>query len=151
MSAVIATSMLARGAPVAAASTTLSLYDHRDHARPTDSTATMVDSMLADLFARARKHGWLTETVSSLDDEALVARFHEELAPLQEIEEGDRESLGQRALVRDVLEYFRPVHAENGRFDHSGPAGHFRRGLHAVLYRLPVSRVRQAHRRSRHT
>lgn len=88
-------------------------FDHRDFTRRSDSTSTMVDSILADLFARAKKCGWLEASKSTVGVDQLVEIARQELLPAQQqVDENDRETLHQKALIQSVIEYLRPVHAE---------------------------------------
>jgi cytidine deaminase len=72
----------------------------------------MIDAILADLFARARKHGWLVADKAGISDNELVQRAQAEILKAHEPVEGDRPSLRQKALVQNIIEYMRPVHGE---------------------------------------
>ena len=87
--------------------------DERDHHRKHDSTALLTRSILADLVARLRKKEWLTDELAKQDLATLLARIDAE-SVLKKMRVGpdDPPSLSGKALLRDIIEFMRAVHAE---------------------------------------
>jgi len=87
--------------------------DERDHHRSHDSTAALTENILADLIARLRKKGWLKDELAQLDLSALLKRVDTD-AVLKKMQKGsdDPLSLTEKALLRDIIEFMRAVHAE---------------------------------------
>lgn len=86
--------------------------DHRDHTLPDDPSRLMTESIVIDLLARLRKQGWLAEHVATLSNDDLLAQAKRELLVALDVGEGERPSLAQRALVLNLIEFLRIVHAE---------------------------------------
>ncbi|HEX4417035.1 MAG TPA: deaminase [Kofleriaceae bacterium] len=87
--------------------------DWRDHQRPFDSTTLLTDSLLADLLGRLRAKQWLRADLAALDVQSLLDRtVSEALLGKLQAAEGDPISLSERALIRDIIEFMRAVHAE---------------------------------------
>jgi cytidine deaminase len=87
--------------------------DERDHHRSYDSTATLTENILADLIARLRKKGWLKDDLAKLPLAALLKQVESENL-LKKMPKGpdDPPSLTEKALLRDIIEFMRAVHAE---------------------------------------
>lgn len=87
--------------------------DQRDHHRAHDSTALLTRNILADLIARLRSKGWLQAEIAHLDLATLLARI-DEVGMLKKMPRGDDDpaSLTEKALLRDIIEFMRAVHAE---------------------------------------
>ncbi|MGA7743875.1 MAG: deaminase [Polyangia bacterium] len=86
--------------------------DHRDHTLPDDPSKLMTESIVVDLLARLRKQGWLDKNIASLTNDELLVRAKKELLEALEIDPGERPSLAQRALILNLIEFLRIVHAE---------------------------------------
>jgi len=87
--------------------------DGRDYTRFPDSTGAMVDSMLADLIVRLKKAGWLaSEHAQKSTEEILGAWKGGLLDPFRDLDEEEAPSLRERARIKNLIEYLRPVHAE---------------------------------------
>jgi len=87
--------------------------DERDHHRSYDSTATLTENILADLIARLRQKGWLKDDLAKLPLAALLKQVESENL-LKKMPKGqdDPPSLTEKALLRDIIEFMRAVHAE---------------------------------------
>lgn len=87
--------------------------DERDHHRSHDSTALLTQNILADLIARLRQKGWLNGDLAKLDLTSLLKRVDSD-AVLKKMPKGadDPPSLTEKALLRDIIEFMRAVHAE---------------------------------------
>lgn len=87
--------------------------DKRDHHWSYDSTAALTENILADLIARLRKKGWLRDELSQLPLVALLKQVEAEEI-LKKMQKGpdDPPSLTEKALLRDIIEFMRAVHAE---------------------------------------
>lgn len=72
----------------------------------------MTESIVVDLLARLRKQGWLDKDIASLTNDELLVRAKKELLEALEIDPGERPSLAQRALILNLIEFLRIVHAE---------------------------------------
>jgi deoxycytidylate deaminase len=87
--------------------------DQRDHQRKFDSTALLTQSLLADLLARLRAKHWLTAELSSLELAELLQRTSDDGLLNRMVPAGDDPiSLSEKALIRDIVEFMRAVHAE---------------------------------------
>lgn len=90
--------------------------DHRDHKRKVDSSAAMTQNIVADLLVRLKRKGWLADALGGLDAHTLLSRSNEDellkALPSRVAEEEGLPSLAEKARVRDVIEFFRAVHAE---------------------------------------
>ncbi len=91
--------------------------DHRDYKRPNANKA-MLDSILADLFARLLHAKWLDSGISKLSPEELVSKAKDKannlLEALIKTEEMGRPSITDKALLTNIIEFLRAVHAEMG-------------------------------------
>jgi deoxycytidylate deaminase len=87
--------------------------DWRDHQRSSDSTTLLTQSLLADLLARLRAKRWLNDELAGLEIEALLKRTASDALLDRQVPTGDDPiSLSERALLRDIVEFMRAVHAE---------------------------------------
>lgn len=87
--------------------------DERDHHWSFDSTAALTENILADLIARLRQKGWLKDDLAKLPLAALLKQVERE-SVLKKMPKGpdDPPSLTEKALLRDIIEFMRAVHAE---------------------------------------
>jgi deoxycytidylate deaminase len=87
--------------------------DERDHHRSHDSTALLTQNILADLISRLRQKGWLNGELEKLDLATLLKRVDTD-SVLKKMPRGkdDPPSLTEKALLRDIIEFMRAVHAE---------------------------------------
>jgi cytidine deaminase len=87
--------------------------DVRDHQRLYDSTTLLTQTLLADLLARLRAKRWLNDALVDLDLETLVKRVDSDgVLDKHTATDDDPLSLSERALIRDIIEFMRAVHAE---------------------------------------
>lgn len=87
--------------------------DGRDYTRFPDSTGAMVDSILADLIARLKKANWLAPAHGEKSTEQILEAWKKDLLePFRELDKDAPPSLRERALIKNLIEYLRPVHAE---------------------------------------
>lgn len=87
--------------------------DERDHHWSFDSTAALTENILADLIARLRQKGWLKDDLAKLPLDELLKHVESEHV-LKKMPRGadDPPSLTEKALLRDIIEFMRAVHAE---------------------------------------
>jgi cytidine deaminase len=87
--------------------------DERDHHRAHDSTALLTQNILADLIARLRAKGWLAAELARSNLATLLKRVDTD-SVLKKMVRGpdDPPSLTEKALLRDIIEFMRAVHAE---------------------------------------
>jgi deoxycytidylate deaminase len=98
--------------------------DHRDYAIGYDSNQKVRDDMTRDALVRLQRSHWLNERLSNLSPDELVAQAFDSTP------EGDPPL--RDAMIRDVIEYGRMVHAEMNAL---ADAARFRRStIGATLY-----------------
>lgn len=87
--------------------------DKRDHHWSYDSTVALTENILADLIARFRQKGWLKDELAKLPLSTLLKQVELENV-LKKMPKGpdDPPSLTEKALLRDIIEFMRAVHAE---------------------------------------
>lgn len=98
--------------------------DGRDHQRSHDSTLQLTQNILADLIARLRKKKWLSPELEKLSLSSLLMRVETD-AVLKRMEGGDDDppTLSEKALLRDLIEFMRAVHAEMAAISNAARRG----------------------------
>jgi cytidine deaminase len=86
--------------------------DHRDHTLAADPSKLMTESIIVDLLLRLQKQNWLSPQMSPLDKDSLLDRAKKDLLEPLEVPPDEHPSLAQRALVLNLIEFLRVVHAE---------------------------------------
>jgi len=87
--------------------------DQRDHHRAVDSNSETVKTILADVLARLKKGGWFEPTRAAKPANELLAEFISAgLLGRMTVSEDDPDSLAEKALIGNLIEFMRPVHAE---------------------------------------
>jgi len=87
--------------------------DHRDYTRP-NYNKVMMSHILADIFARLRFEGWLSEEYAAKDIPQLLDLAEGKLLKKLSSSEDTQHppSLMDRALLLNIIEFLRAVHAE---------------------------------------
>lgn len=88
-------------------------HDNRDWKRPMFSNSNIVRGLLSDLMQRLRHFGWLESKKCEADFvDAETMKDLEDLITAPIRDKGAPESLRDKAQLKNVIEFFRAVHAE---------------------------------------
>jgi cytidine deaminase len=100
-------------------------YDYRDHRRTNDYNAKMLDAILKDLLARLSRMGWLSDSQGKESLDSLLRATKELLKPIpkEKRDDADPSTLGSKALLQQLIEYMRAVHAEMAALTASAKRG----------------------------
>ncbi len=86
--------------------------DFRDYRRPGDTNKQYINNIIIDIFARLKKKGWLSKTQASRSPDALARSAHRQLLRPLRRSAAEAPTLEQKALILNLIEFLRPVHAE---------------------------------------
>lgn len=114
-------------------------YDHRDHRRSNDYNAAMLDAIMNDLLARLMRLGWLSAINEKKSLDELLRRAKTLLKPIpkEKRSDGDPNTLGSKALLHQLIEYMRAVHAEMAALTECAKRGVSVRGCDMYVTTFP--------------